>query len=944
MDDTRWFEQLRFQGELRPSQIAAIEVARKKLSTDHRVHIVAPPGTGKTILGLYLWAHVVRKPAVVFSPNSAIQMQWGSKVSLFADPQACRRIVSSEPQNPAVLTTLTYQSVTLPARAEANLQVRALSQWMDRLIARGEAKDPLEAQVWIADLKRHNPKYYEDRLGAYCKELRDELSRGGESLETLHRSSIETLQRLRSAGVGMVILDECHHLVGHWGRVLADAHELLDFPVVLGLTATPPDLDDKNVEDATRYREFFGSIDYEVPVPSVVKDGFLAPYQDLVYFVRPTLQELQFVANADDQVFALVEELCHPAIAAAHSVNAEATPDGGDEHGSRPLAGLERWLFENLRERRLPVGVMKSWSHFEKRDPAFADAARRFLLARGVELPEDVPKPRQLGEHSDSLHFDDMVVVLDRYVRHRLRRSAENADHQLADRIVSRLRLLGVQITESGTRACASPVGRILAYSKQKTAALIPILNREYRTLGDNLRAIVVTDFEKTSAVSEEIADLLSEEAGGAVAAFRMLLSEPVTDSLDPILVTGSSILIDDDLPDLLLNPAKAWLAQQGLEIELQFSHEGDFYELTGSGKGWSPRVYVALITYLFQEGITKCLVGTRGLLGEGWDANRVNVLIDLTTATTSTTVNQLRGRSIRLDPNWPEKVADNWDVVCIAPEFVKGLDDYRRMLAKHKTIFGVSEDGTVEKGVGHVHAALTELEPEGLEESVDPLNEEMLRRVDRRQTSRELWKIGQPYRDQAISAIEVRRPAQGGGFPPFKHRRNPWNDRSLSQAIGQAVLGALREAKLVSDSAVVHVGQRQGDYVRVFLADASPEESTLFADAVREALGPLDRPRYVIPRDADYARPTWLSNLLPEIVGRYFQRRERRTARLHAIPSVLARNRQLAAIYAKHWNEHVSPGEPIYSLQGAGQRLVADLLTKAKAEFPIVHQKEVFI
>src|SRR5690606_33703663 len=103
------------------------------------------------------------------------------------------------------------------------------------------------------------------------------------------------LQRLVEAGVGMVILDECHHLVGHWGRVLSDAHELLDSPVVLGLTATPPDLDDKDAEDARRYRRFFGSVDFEVPVPAVVKDGFLAPYQDLVYFVRPSMQELQFV-------------------------------------------------------------------------------------------------------------------------------------------------------------------------------------------------------------------------------------------------------------------------------------------------------------------------------------------------------------------------------------------------------------------------------------------------------------------------------------------------------------------------------------------------------------------------------------------------------------------------------------------------------------------------
>jgi len=29
--------------------------------------------------------------------------------------------------------------------------------------------------------------------------------------------------------------------------------------------------------------------------------------------------------------------------------------------------------------------------------------------------------------------------------------------------------------------------------------------------------------------------------------------------------------------------------------------------------------------------------------------------------------------------------VANNWDVVCLAPEFTKGLDDYERFIKKHK-------------------------------------------------------------------------------------------------------------------------------------------------------------------------------------------------------------------------------------------------------------------
>ena len=44
-------------------------------------------------------------------------------------------------------------------------------------------------------------------------------------------------------------------------------------------------------------------------------------------------------------------------------------------------------------------------------------------------------------------------------------------------------------------------------------------------------------------------------------------------------------------------------------------------------GPGWEPRRYVPLVTRFFAEGGTRCLIGTRALLGEGWDAPGVNVV-----------------------------------------------------------------------------------------------------------------------------------------------------------------------------------------------------------------------------------------------------------------------------------------------------------------------------
>src|SRR6478672_9787784 len=278
------FPQLTFRGELRPSQMEVVEIARRQLAAgERRLHIVAPPGSGKTVLGLFLWAQCVKLPAVVLSPNSAIQAQWGARTDLFDGfpPGSNGDFVSLDPQQPAMLTSLTYQSLTLPSHATDDLDQQAGELWRERLLA-------------------------------YRKQVRDTAAIGGDALKTLHASSLATLERLKKRGVGLVILDECHHLLGHWGRVLADAHDLLAQPVIIGLTATPPDRDGKLPADILRYDELLGPVVYEVPVPAVVKDGFLAPYQDLAYFVRPTAAELSFIANADEAFTNLVEELCRP--------------------------------------------------------------------------------------------------------------------------------------------------------------------------------------------------------------------------------------------------------------------------------------------------------------------------------------------------------------------------------------------------------------------------------------------------------------------------------------------------------------------------------------------------------------------------------------------------------------------------------------------------------
>ena len=940
------FPQIKFSGQLRPSQSDVVEIAKRQLlAGEKRLHIVAPPGSGKTVLGLYLWAELVQKPCLVLSPNSAIQSQWAARTDLFEFAENQTDIVSTDPNRPALLTSLTYQSVTLPARKTQELDEQAFELWSNKLIEEEEVFSTEEAAIWIEDLRSNNPEYFQTQFSNYKKKIRDEVSRSGKSLSLLHKSSLATLERLKENNVGLIILDECHHLLGHWGRVLSDVLPVLNNPIVIGLTATPPDRKGKDDRDIKRYDEFFGEVDFEVPVPAVVKDGFLAPYQDLAYFVRPTNEELKFIESADQRLKQLILDVCQENYLVDPTV-AQKDDQAGGQTGDTvsPPTNLVEWIQGTLGQLKLPTGNATSWSNFQRRDSGFALAARQFLGSRFANLPENVPPVSANESHEVTPPMEYWVPVLDRFVRHFLRRSPSPLHQQQAKDITASLRMLGMQITETGTRHCVSPVGRVMAYSKNKTAAIVPILKREMENLGDSIRAVVIADFERSSAVSAQLQELMDDETGGAVSAFKTLLTDQQTDELEPILITGSTILIDDEIESEFLSRSRDWLASRKLTVNLESKTVADFRQIIGSGKDWAPRVYVEMVTELFQQGLTKCLIGTRGLLGEGWDANKINVLVDLTTVTTSMSINQLRGRSFRLDPGWDEKLANNWDVVCVAPEFSKGFDDYTRFKNKHKNLFGVTDDGAIEKGVGHVHPAFTEIKPEGLESSTAVLNAEMLERSQNRTLIRELWQIGQPFAADSVRAVEIKLDSELDlGFPPFGKTRDPWTDQSLTTAIATAVIQSLWEIGLVSGDFDQQVGSLSGGYVRVFLRGATSGENEVFSQAMKEVLGPLDRPRYVIPRQVTRFENTWFSNLLPAVIGKYFQKSSSELAMLHAVPAALAKKKADVLVFQKHWNLLVSPGEAAFAHRGEGLKMLEEALAEPQNS-SIVHEKEIFL
>jgi hypothetical protein len=516
-------------------------------------------------------------------------------------------------------------------------------------------------------------------------------------------------------------------------------------------------------------------------------------------------------------------------------------------------------------------------------------------------------------------------------------------DHALAESVVARLRMLGIMITETGSRACASPVGRVMAYASAKTEAVNEIIAVEMQTLGKDIRAVIVTDYEKTSATTL-VEGILDEEAGGAISVLRSLVNHPAGDYLDPILMTGSTVLVDDDLYERFIAKAELWVAERELNIQLEDHPHDGYHEIHGKGKDWIPRYYSLMITEFFQEGFTRCLVGTRGLLGEGWDASRINVLIDMTSVTTSISINQLRGRSIRIDKLWPEKVANNWDIICIAEEFTKGFDDYERFKEKHKQLYGVCDDGTIEKGVGHVHAAFNEVRPEGISEGMALFNDEMMRRARNRERTRELWGIGEPFGTESRPAVEAKPPSGFSSGFRLGTKQEMWTDESLTLAISEAIVGAFHELGEMTKHCSPKGGERGGGWLRYHLHHSAPDEAELFSEALEEILGSLYKPRYVVTRSSQFMQDNWVSKLMPEIIAKYLRKEVSVVQMYHSVPKKLASSKERAEVFLKHWTLHVSPGELTYMRNDEGKELLHNILQRGLSPKLGIHKKNIFL
>ncbi len=736
---------LRFRGTWRHYQSLALDAFEHDRAGGHgSTHLVAPPGSGKTLLGFEILRRL-GEPALVLAPNSAIQAQWTRTGEAFG---ASAGTVAAAPGAP--VTCLTYQALARLDDPGAALRGAAEARWAsERAAATGQetAAVAAEAATWTGAAATRRRR----ELARITASLKREIARTDRSrlADLLAPGARARVDALRAAGVRTVVLDECHHLASLWGYVVrAVVAELGEGVHVVGLTATPPD--ELTTEEAELYAALLGPVDFQVPTPAVVRDGHLAPYQELAWLTEPLDGEGRWLDEHETRFRELVTDLL-------------------DVDESGPL-DLGQWVITRLRHRTRP-GEDESevpWSDFQRRHPALAGAGVRFLASARLPLPPGAPRGEAYRRPPD---LDDWVVLLEDWVLRCLDGQAAPEAAARREAVAVALRDLGFQLTRTGIRRAASDVDRLLTGSAAKPLALVEVLGAEAEARGTDLRALVLCDAELSGARPDgELRDVLDPDAGTARAAVRALAEDTRTGVLRPLLVSGRGLRCAEADAEALTGAlreaddaaADGWSAGPAA---------GGLVELRGPGE-WRPRRWVGLATAIFEAGHTRALVGTRAFLGEGWNAPCVNCLVDLTSAATGVSVRQMRGRSLRLDPADPEKVASNWDVVCVAPRHAQGDADYQRFVRKHRHLHAPADDGTLEAGVGHVHPDLSPFAPPPADRFA-AIGRAMTLRAADRDSARARWRIGTPYEGHEVETLvlHARRP---DAAPPAAPAESP--------------------------------------------------------------------------------------------------------------------------------------------------------------------------
>lgn len=638
-------------------------------------------------------------------------------------------------------------------------------QWIDRIKQAFLSDDNLVEQLISQDLKR--PKMitvatYQALHSAMNQVVGDSLIEDTDDESQQEHFDFQGFDIRKTFGdqdLGTLCLDECHHLRNEWWKSLEIFRKSFPKIKMISLTATPPYEGEPALWE--RYISMCGEIDEEITVPELVKEGTLCPHQDYVYFAFPTKEERTQLDQFEKQKLNFLTKLSTDI---NFSNTIQSSPALSDQISDDDLLANPKYLSAILiflRSKNLPFPQRFQGLLATKALPTFTLEWFETLL-NGVIF--QVPNWFGFTEEAFNQLKSDLK----------------------ANGLIERNQVKLIRNKKQDV---------LLNQSLGKLNAVRDIFKAEYQSLGNNLRQLVLTDFIRKD-FQVHLGDKNAQFTQlGVLSYFESIRSEMIEQSWTvPIAVlTGSLVIIPtsakEHLERLIPNSRLSY------DIIGQLSQE-DYLKVSVSG---SHHDLVTALTQLFQEGYIQVIIGTKSLLGEGWDAPCVNSLILASFVGSFMLSNQMRGRAIRVWPDNPDKTSNIWHLVSInlSPrkwfEFQNDEENYDETLELQ--LYGLSPDLdlldrrmtqflglhyselTIESGIDRLDLNQITFSQKGLEK----LNQNAITLSQKRQELKDRWQQALPLNEEMEVANEVEVDKQ---FLPLAYLNDWMKALLISQAL----------------------------------------------------------------------------------------------------------------------------------------------------------------
>ena len=229
-------------------------------------------------------------------------------------------------------------------------------------------------------------------------------------------------------------------------------------------------------------------------------------------------------------------------------------------------------------------------------------------------------------------------------------------------------------------------INKILSMSLSKLESIKNIIEVESVSLKEKLKCVVLTDYIKLKTKSY-IGNDKPLDCFGTLPIFEYLRRANL-EGIKLCCLSGSICIIPNDCISYLNN-----------EFEYEQINNTEYSEIIINVA--NRKKLVLKITELLNKGLFNVLIGTKALLGEGWDSPCINTLIMASFIGSYVLSNQMRGRAIRTDLNNPDKIANVWHLVCLNPYDYNFSSDYQNLEKRFTTFVGVSnKKNVIENGV----------------------------------------------------------------------------------------------------------------------------------------------------------------------------------------------------------------------------------------------------